>query len=258
MTIQLTIIRIDEYGKWTTTLGTDRESQLQMLQAKIYYDTQRLFSQQDCIVYSNRFDEFFAVTNCLSVEDHISIDLELAKLYPNLSMSMAIGNDETPYKSNLDAYESRKRGKLLVDGRKIFGRKMFNASNSNSGNSHVKIMHIDIEGSSNISSQLSPYEVTSFVLRIYSRLSEEFLKIESLTFFLGGDNFMVISNKAADSEIHRIINDIGTDLGTKLKCGIGIGRTGKAAAEASTRALDTIRFMRKSGKVQLFYEIQCL
>jgi GTP cyclohydrolase IIa len=229
-----------------------------MLQAKIYYDIQRLFSKKDCIVFSNRFDEFFAVTNCLSVEDHLSIDLELANLYPNLSMSITIGNDETPYRSNLDAYESRKRGYLLVDGRKIFGRKMFNASDTKSENNHVKIMHIDIEGSSNISNQLSPYELTSFVLRIYSRLSDEFLKIESLTFFLGGDNFMVVSNKAVSSEIYRIINDVGIELGTKLKCGIGTGRTGKAAAEASTRALDTIRLMRKRGKVQPIYEIQCL
>jgi|SRR5215831_4606981 GTP cyclohydrolase IIa len=258
MTIQLTIIRIEEYGQWTTTLGTDRESQLQMLQAKIYYDIQRLFSKKDCIVFSNRFDEFFAVTNCLSVEDHLSIDLELANLYPNLSMSMTIGNDETPYKSNMDAYESRKRRYLLIDGRKIFGRKMFNASNANSENDYVKIMHIDIEGSSHISNQLSPYELTSFVLRIYSRLSNEFLKIESLTFFLGGDNFMIVSNKADNSEIHRIISDVSSDLGTKLKCGIGTGRTGKAAAEASTRALDTIRLMRKSGKVQPIYEIRCL
>ena len=258
MTVQLSIIRIDGYGLWTTTLGTDRESQLQMLQARIYYDIQRLFSQKDCIAYSNRFDEYFVVTNCLSVHDHIPIDLELAKSYPNLNMSIAIGNGDTPYKANLDAYEVRRNGKLLVDGHKIFGRKPNNAPDSNPEDNHVKIMHIDIEGSSTISNQLSPYEVTSLVLKIYSRLADEFLKIESLTFFLGGDNFMVISNDATDNEIERIINDISTDLGIKLNCGIGIGRTGKGAAEASTRALDTIRYMRKSGKVQPIYEIQCL
>ncbi len=38
MIIQLTIIRIEGYGPWTLTLGTDREAQLQMLQAKIYHD----------------------------------------------------------------------------------------------------------------------------------------------------------------------------------------------------------------------------
>ena len=41
---------------------------------------------------------------------------------------------------------------------------------------------------------------------------------------------MVISNDATDNEIERIINDISTDFGIKLNCGIGIGRTGKKGA----------------------------
>ena len=258
MTVQLSIIRIDGYGLWTTTLGPDRESQLQMLQAKIYYDIQRLFSQKDCIAYSNRFDEFFAVTNCLSFHDHMLIGLELANLYPNLNMSMAIGNGDTPYKANLDAYEARNSRKLLVEGHKIFCRNLNTSSESVTKDNHVKIMHIDIEGSSTITEKLSPYEITSFVIKIYSRLSDEFLKIDSLTFFLGGDNFMVISNGATDNETLQIINSISSELGAKLNCGIGIGRTGKGAAEASTRALDTIRSMRKRGKVQPIYEVQCL
>jgi GTP cyclohydrolase III len=69
---------------------------------------------------------------------------------------------------------------------------------------------------------------------------------------------MVISNGVTDNETQRIINDISMDLKIKLNCGIGIARTGKGAAEASTRALDTIRDMRKRGKVQPIYEIQCL
>ena len=63
--IQLTIIRIEGYGPWTVTLGSDREAQLQMLQARIYHDVQRLFNERNCIVYFNRFDEYFAVTNGL-------------------------------------------------------------------------------------------------------------------------------------------------------------------------------------------------
>jgi GTP cyclohydrolase IIa len=258
LTVQLSVIRIDGYGLWTTTLGTDRESHLQMLQAKIYYDIQRLFSQRDCIAYSNRFDEFFAVTNCLSIQDHMLIELELANTYPNLKMSMAIGSGDTPYKANLNAYEARRSGKLLVYGHRIFGENLNIPSDSTAKDNYVKIMHIDIDGSSTISNQLSPYEITSLVIKIYSRLSDEFLKINSLTFFLGGDNFMVISNGVTDDETQRIINEISMDLKIKLNCGIGIARTGKGAAEASTRALDTIRDMRKRGKVQPIYEIQCL
>jgi GTP cyclohydrolase III len=47
-------------------------------------------------------------------------------------------------------------------------------------------------------------------------------------------------------------------MGITLNCGIGIGRNGRRAAEAATRALDTIRDLRNEGKIQPIYEIQCL
>jgi GTP cyclohydrolase IIa len=41
MTIQITIIRIEGYGQWTLKLGSDREAQLQIFQAKLYSDLQK-------------------------------------------------------------------------------------------------------------------------------------------------------------------------------------------------------------------------
>jgi len=199
LTIQLTIIRIEEYGPWTITLGSDREARLQMLQANFYYDLQRLFSAKDCLVYLNRFDEYFAITNGLSVADHLVIESELSSLYKKLKLSMAIGNGETPYQANLDAYNTRKMGELGTDKARIFASAAVQFSMSNSiprGNEVVQIMHIDMNNSAEIGSKLSPYEMTCLIIKIYARLSEEFVKKESLTFFLGGDNFMVVSNAA--------------------------------------------------------------
>ena len=70
--IQLTIIKITGYGPWTLTLGSDREHKLQMLQSSIYNEIQNLFSEKNCLVFSNRFDELFAVTNGLSLDDHLA------------------------------------------------------------------------------------------------------------------------------------------------------------------------------------------
>ena len=64
--IQLTIIKINGYGPWTLTLGSDREHKLQMLQASLYKEVQKLFSEKNCIVFLNRSDEFFAITNGLA------------------------------------------------------------------------------------------------------------------------------------------------------------------------------------------------
>src|SRR5919198_4233834 len=248
--IQLTIIRIEGYGQWTVTLGSDRETQLQMLQARIYHDVQRLFSERDSIVFFNRFDEYFAITNGLGTDDHRDIQHELTKLYDNMSMSMAIGAGKTAFEANLNAYRERKESSRKLDSdARIFGR-----------GRHAdvaQIMHIDIDSSAKVGNWLSPFEVTVFVMKIYSRLAEEFLKYNSLAFFLGGDNVMVISNGMAKEQADKVIKNVTAGIDVKLNCGIGIGKTGRRAAEAATKALDIIRDLRKEGKIQTIYEIQC-
>ena len=266
MTIQITIIRIEGYGPWTLTLGTDREAQIQMLQARIYYDVQRLFSQKECLVYLNRFDEYFAITNGLSLKDHKDLQEEIAILYKNLTISMTIGKGNTSFEANVNAYEARKAGNLLDRKTRIFGQTMSSSQSSKASPSttdsnyseSVHIMHIDINGSEKISSKMSPYEITALVMKLYAKLSEAFLKKGAMTFFLGGDNFMVISNNVKKEDAEIIIKSIANDIGITLNSGIGVGRNGRKAAEAATRALDTIRDLRNEGKIQSIYEIQCL
>jgi GTP cyclohydrolase IIa len=244
--IQLTIIRIEGYGPWTVTLGSDREAQLQMLQTRIYHDVQKLFSSKGGIVFFNRFDEYFAITNGIGVNDHREILRELAKSYKDLTMSMAIGSGSTPFEANEEAYRARKEGKASD---RIFG--------SAHDAVQAQIMHIDVDGSTKVGDRLSPYEVTALVMKIYSRLAEEFLKYNSLSFFLGGDNVMVISDGMTKEQADKVIKKVTAGIDVKLNCGIGIGKTGRKAAEAATKALDTIRDLRKEGKIQTIYEIRC-
>lgn len=247
--IQLTIIRIEGYGPWTLTLGSDREAQLQMLQAKIYHDVQRLFTEKNCIVYFNRFDEYFAITNGLDAAGHKEIQQELARTYKDLKMSMAVGAGMTAFEANMNAYQARKEGKTLDSNARIFG--------SIHDADIAQVMHIDVDSSTKVGDRLSPYEVTSLVMKVYSRLAEEFLKHDSLTFFLGGDNFMVISNGVTKEQADSVIKKVTAGIDIKLNCGIGIGKTGRKAAEAATKALDTIRDLRQEGKIQPIYEIRC-
>ena len=256
MTIQITIIRIEGYGPWTLTLGSDREGVLQMLQARIYYDVQRLFSERESLVFSNRFDEYFAITNGLSIQEHIMIQKELENLYDNLKLSMAVGNGITSFEANINAYNARRAGKLLDKTTRIFGKSAFSCASSD--HDFAQIMHIDIDGPTDVSSSISPYEITYLVSKIHSNLSEEFLKKESMTFFIGGDNFMVISNGTTKQDAEKIIETVTKGINIKMNCGIGVARTGRKAAGAATRALDTIRILRNEGKNQSFYEIECL
>ena len=248
--IQLTIIRIEGYRQWTLTLGSDREAQLQMLQARIYHDVQKLFSEKDSIVFFNRFDEYFAITNGLDVDDHLDIQHELTKLYDDMLMSMTIGSGKTAFEANLNAYRTRKEEPIVNSKARIFGTVQ-------SHSDIVQIMHIDIDSSAKVGNWLSPYELTALIMKIYSRLAEEFLKYNSLAFFLGGDNIMVISNGMTREQADEVLKKMTAGNDVKLNCGIGIGRTGRKAAEAATKALDTIRDLREMGKIQTIYEIQC-
>src|ERR687892_33715 len=191
------------------------------------------------------------ITNGLDADDHLHIQHELTKLYDNMLMSMTIGAGKTAFEANLNAYRTRKEGRRMIDGNaRIFGSVHSQAD-------VAQIMHIDIDSSAKVGNRLSPYELTVLVMKIYTRLAEEFLKHNSLAFFLGGDNIMVISNGMTKEQADEVLKRVTAGNDIKLNCGIGIGKTGRRAAEAATKALDTIRDLREEGKIQTIYEIQC-
>jgi GTP cyclohydrolase IIa len=68
---------------------------------------------------------------------------------------------------------------------------------------------------------------------------------------------MVVSNGVTKEQADEAIKKATAGIEIKLNCGIGIGKTGKKAAEAATKALDTIRDLRDEGKIQTIYEIRC-
>ena len=257
MNIQLTIIKIEGYGPWTLTLGSDREAELQMLQAEIYHDLQNLFSKYNCLVFFNRFDEYFVITNTLTLQNHISIIKEISLKHPELCISFTIGNGKTPLDANIDAYQARKNGKFLDKEFLIYGDVYDLSDVSSSLNERkIKILHIDISGSSGIGNHISPYETTVKVMKSYVLLMDKFLKKNSLTFFLGGDNFMIISDLIEKDEISYLLNSISDELDIKFNCGIGFGNTSRESAKNATEALDLIRKLRKKGQIIPIYEIK--
>jgi GTP cyclohydrolase IIa len=256
MNIQITIIKIEGYGSWTLVLGSDREAKLQMLQAQIYHDLQYLFSKYNCLVFFNRFDEYFVITNTLSLEDHVSVIKEISIKHPNLCISFTIGNGKTPLDANIQAYQARKKEKFLVKKFQIYGEINNLSVSSSLTDKKVKILHIDINNSSGFGNHLSPYESTITVMKSYVLLMDKFLKKNSLTFFLGGDNFMIIADLIEKDEISDLLNSISDELDIKFNCGIGFGRTSRESAKNATEALDSIRKFRKKGQIIPIYEIK--
>lgn len=249
--IQLTIIKITEYGPWTLTLGSDREHELQMLQAGLYKEIQKLFSEKDCLVFSNRFDEFFVITNGLTLEDHRQIQQKLAKV-SSLKLSMSVGYADTPFDANLKAYEGKMTPVVLDREYAIYG---FVDGKSEQ---KVTIMHLDVEDITSTRKTKSPYEISSVIFGLYAKMSEFFLAKKSLTFFMGGDNFMVVSTSSPKESAREFLDIAKKEFGITFNCGIGTGRTAREAAKLATRSLDTIREIRKSGKEKPeIYEMSC-
>lgn len=249
--IQLCILKINGYGPWTLTLGSDREHALQILQASLYKEIQKLFSEKNCLVFLNRADEFFVVSNGLTLEDHVEIQKNLRKSF-DVQLSMSIGHADSPFEANLKAYEGKKREVFLSKEYTIYG---FISDNSKQ---KVSIMHFDVDNLTSRRKINSPYEITSIIFNLYSKMLNYFLKKNSLTFFMGGDNFMVIANEDAKISVSDFIKLIEKEDGITLNCGIGNAKTSRDAVKLATKSLDTIRKIRDSGKEKpVVYELSC-
>ncbi|MDH3676686.1 MAG: GTP cyclohydrolase IIa [Nitrosopumilus sp.] len=249
--IQLSILKINDYGPWTLTQGSDREHELQMLQASLYKELQRQFSEKNCLVFLNRADEFFVVSNGLNLEDHIEIQKNLRKKF-DIRLSIFIGHANSPFEANLKAYEGKKNEIILSKEHDIFGFE--NAVSKK----NVIIMHFDIDDLSSKRKILSPIEISSVIFSLYAKMLKFFIKRNSLTFFMGGDNFMVIASVDAKKTAKDFIGLIKKEDGIILNCGIGSGKTSREAVNLATKSLDTIREIRDSGKEKPeVYELQC-
>ena len=249
--IQLSILKISGYGPWTLTLGSDREHELQILQASIYKELQKLFSEKNCLVFLNRADEFFVVSNGLELEDHIEIQKILEKLF-DVRLTISIGYGESPFEANLKAHDGKKNETILNKEHNIFG--FVNGKSD----SKVSIMHLDVDDLTSKGKTNSPYEISSIIFALYSKMSKFFLQRDSLTFFMGGDNFMVIASDDAKNSVQNFIDIIKNDDEISLNCGIGNGNTSREAVKLATKSLDTIREIRDSGKEKPeVYELSC-
>ena len=234
-------MKITGYGPWTLTLGSDREHELQILQASLYQRVQELFSKKNGLVFPNRSDEFFAVTNKISLDEHVEIQKELESKF-EIKLSMSIGFGTSPFDANVLANESKRSKKLLNEKYSIFG------SMNGKEEQNVTIMHLDVDSLSEKRKMISPYETSSLMFKLYSKMSDFFLQRSSLSFFMGGDNFMVISNSEHKENAQEFINVIKREMDLILNCGIGSGSTARDAAKLATKSLDTIREIRDSGK----------
>jgi GTP cyclohydrolase IIa len=236
--VQLTLIQLDNYGPWTGTLGSDREHLLQILQANLYAAIENSFADRDGLVFYNRFDEMLAVSNGISEDEHRKIQDRIQADFP-VTISMGIGVAENPFQAQLKA------SKLLQTKGSAHSPTRRNVLASEGTldptNSYVQVTHFDIDGvTQSHTDRCSAYETSLHVMTLYTDMMKIFREHEALLFFVGGDNFVGVADGISLEEIESLLATHRAE-NAKMKCGIGIARTGRKAAELATRNLDLIR-----------------
>jgi GTP cyclohydrolase IIa len=234
----VTLVQLDNYGPWTDTLGSDREHRLQILQADLYSAVQERFAERDGLVFFNRFDEMLAVTNGITQTEHERIKQTLQDHFP-VTISMAIGVGRNPFQAQMRASkllqqkgsaQSPERSGVIACERTL-----------DIDDSHVQIMHFDIDGvTESLTDHVSAYETSLHVMTIYTELMQLLKERDAMVFFVGGDNFMGVANGLGTQDIEYLLEQY-RNRSVKLKCGIGLARTGRKAAELAAKNLDLIR-----------------
>lgn len=238
--IQMTLIQIDNYGPWTVTPRPRTESDLQILQAELYADIQRQVAARKGLVFYTRFDNLLAITNGLTVEDHLRIQRSIRNRYP-ITISMGIGAAETPHEAQkLATIALQKEG-----GAQSSERKEILAVDSiieNPEDSFVQVAHIDINSVTETLTDIESAFDTSFMVnKTQHYLMTKLVKRGALLFFIGGDNFMSPCNGLSEKDIENLLVEIDEEIGIGLKAGIGRSDNAEDAAYMADIGLEEIR-----------------
>lgn len=175
--------------------------------------------------------------------EHIRIRDELAGGL-EVGMRIHIGRGQTPAAADLAAHRARLRGVPAL---------------GEDGDDDVTILHMDVDDLTSKTVDMPAYGVSIMMLELHTMMARHFAERQSLSFFMGGDNFMVLASREGRDGIREFLDAAAGELGLRLNCGVGRGRTGRAAAMNATCSLDTIRDMRKSesGRRPDIYEADC-
>ena len=238
--IQMTLIQIDNYGPWTVTPRPRTESDLQILQAELFADVQRLIAAKKGLVFFTRFDNLLAVTNGLNEEDHMRIQRSIRNRYP-ITISMGVGAAETAHEAQrLATIALQKEG-----GARSSGRKEILAINNlieNPEDSFVQAAHIDINSVTETLTDIESAFDTSFMVnKAQHYLMTKLREKGALLFFIGGDNFMSPCNGLSEDDLTQILIDIKEEIGIGLKAGIGRADNMEDAAYMADIGLEIIR-----------------
>jgi GTP cyclohydrolase IIa len=242
--LQLTLIQIDNYGPWTVTPSPKRESELQCLQADLYSALQREFGGRKGLVFQMRSDNMLAISNGISLEEHREIMERINSNFP-VTVSMAVGTGETPYKAQLEATLAlQKMGSSRQEKRKAV---LAGTPLKPPDEDFVQISHLDLNHSSLLTDTFPIYDTHLLLQKSHLHLMERLNRRDALVFYMGGDNFISVCNGLEKEEFLRILAEVKQLLGLEFKAGMGLAKDGETAAKLAAEGLHEIRTGKSPG-----------
>ena len=239
---QVTLIQIDNYGPWTVTPEPRREVDLQTLQSRLYADLSQLFGNREGYVFFTRFDNMVAVTNGLDSDAHALIQESIGNRYP-VSISLSIATDPSPASALgtatnqlQDAGSAQDRGRTeILRGDPI--------PETERGEDDVQIAHFDVnDATGKYTDQLNEFDSFINIEQGYAELMQYMRRAhDSLSFFVGGDNIIVVCDAVDESGYFDAIEHVREAVDIELKVGVGTDRTAQAAGMAAKHALEICR-----------------
>jgi len=239
---QLTHIQIDNYGPWTVEPEPRREMDLQTLQSRLFADIAQFVGSRDGYAFFTRFDNMVAVTNGLDSDAHALIQESIGNRYP-VSISLSIATDSSPASALgtatnqlQDAGSAQDRGRTEI----LRGDPIPEAKRRDDD---VQIAHFDVnDATGKYTDQLNEFDSFINIEQGYAELMQYMRRAhDSLSFFVGGDNIIVVCDAVDESGYFDAIEHVREAVEIDLKVGVGTDRTAQAAGMAAKHALETCR-----------------
>ena len=239
---QLTHIQIDNYGPWTVTPAPRREVDLQTLQSRLYADLSQLFGNRDGYVFFSRFDNMVAVSNGLDMDDHALIQESVSNRYPvTASLSVATGRDPASalgtateqLQAEGSAQDSHRRE--ILKGRTI--------NDEFRTETDIQVAHFDVaDATGKYTDQLNEFDTFIRIEQGYAELMRYMRTAHnSLSFFVGGDNIIVICPDLDAEAYHDAVAHVRESVNVELRVGVGRGITASDAGMEAKHALEHCR-----------------
>jgi len=239
---QVTLVQIDNYGPWTVTPEPRREADLQTLQSRLYADISQFVGNRDGYVFFTRFDNMIAVTNGLSMADHELLQESVGNRYP-VTLSLGIAPGPSPVQALSEATtQIQAAGSAQDEHRReiLEGRTIDDADRASED---VQIAHFDvIDATGEYTDELNAFDSFIEIEQGYASLMRHMRHAhDSLSFFVGGDNVIVVCPDLERADYLEAIEHVQAEVAVELQVGVATGASAHEAGYGAKHALERCR-----------------